>query len=64
MAPVLRAVRTPPRPCRRDCIKRTLDAKGLPFLGELSLQNCKDLALLIQCEQGAMYQLASRLPCF
>jgi hypothetical protein len=32
----------------RDCMKRTLDAKGLPHLGELALANCKDLARLIQ----------------
>ena len=32
----------------RDCIKRTLDAKGLPHLGELTLANCKDLAKVIQ----------------
>lgn len=38
----------------RDCIKRTLDDKGLPYLGELCLANCRDLARLIQwnAEQG------------
>jgi UV DNA damage repair endonuclease len=33
---------------RRDCIKRTLEAKGLPLLGELALANCRDLAPIIQ----------------
>eukprot|EP00887_Chlorella_sp_A99_P005156 scaffold40.g5156.t1 len=32
----------------RDCIKRTLDAKGLPYLGALCLANARDLARLIQ----------------
>ncbi|KAL4853397.1 UV-damage endonuclease [Chlorella vulgaris] len=32
----------------RDCIKRTMDAKGLPHLGSLALQNCQDLPLMIQ----------------
>jgi UV DNA damage endonuclease len=32
----------------RDCIKRTLDAKGVSHLGELTLANCKDLARVIQ----------------
>ncbi|KAL4440141.1 hypothetical protein ABPG75_003142 [Micractinium tetrahymenae] len=38
----------PPIFTSRDCIQRTLKAKGLPHLGELFLANAKDLALLIQ----------------
>ncbi|PRW39126.1 UV damage repair endonuclease [Chlorella sorokiniana] len=38
----------PPVFTSRDCIKRTLDAKGLPHLGELCLANCKDLLTIIQ----------------
>lgn len=38
----------PPVFTSRDCIKRTLDAKGLSHLGELTLANCKDLARVIQ----------------
>jgi UV DNA damage endonuclease len=38
----------PPVFTSRDCIKRTLDEKGLPYLGELCLANCRDLARLIQ----------------
>jgi len=35
----------------RDCIKRTLDTKGVSHLGELTLANCKDLARVIQYNQ-------------
>lgn len=38
----------PPIFTSRDCIQRTLKAKGLPHLGELFLANARDLALLIQ----------------
>jgi UV DNA damage endonuclease len=38
----------PPVFTSRGCIKRTLDAKGLPHLGELCLANCRDLAKLVQ----------------
>ncbi|KAI7836305.1 hypothetical protein COHA_009813 [Chlorella ohadii] len=31
-----------------DCIQRTKDAKGLPYLGELCLANCRDLLTMIQ----------------
>jgi UV DNA damage endonuclease len=32
----------------RDCIKRTYDAKGLPYISELALANCRDLAALVR----------------
>lgn len=38
----------PPIFTSRDCIQRTMQAKGLPHLGELFLANARDLALLIQ----------------
>lgn len=38
----------PPVFTSRDCIKRTFDAKGLPYIGELCLANCRDLARVIQ----------------
>jgi UV DNA damage endonuclease len=38
----------PPVFTSRDCIKRTLDAKGPEFLGALCLANCRDLAKVIQ----------------
>ncbi|KAG7670542.1 hypothetical protein Ndes2526B_g00304 [Nannochloris sp. 'desiccata'] len=41
----------PPVFTSRDCIKRTLDAKGVFILGELTLANCKDLARVIQYNQ-------------
>lgn len=37
-----------PPPARRDCIKRTLDERGLPHLGELCLANARDLPRIIQ----------------
>ncbi|EFN52894.1 hypothetical protein CHLNCDRAFT_54215 [Chlorella variabilis] len=44
--------RKPPIFTSRDCIKRTLESKGLPHLGELCLANCRDLALIIQWCSG------------
>jgi UV DNA damage endonuclease len=41
----------PPVFTSRDCIKRTLDTKGVSHLGELTLANCKDLARVIQYNQ-------------
>ena len=41
----------PPVFTSRDCIKRTLDSKGVSHLGELTLANCKDLARVIQYNQ-------------
>ncbi|KAL6778268.1 hypothetical protein ACKKBG_A17550 [Auxenochlorella protothecoides x Auxenochlorella symbiontica] len=41
----------PPIFTSRDLIKRTLDEKGLPYLGELCLANSRDLARLIQWNQ-------------
>jgi UV DNA damage endonuclease len=41
----------PPVFTSRDCIKRTLDTKGISHLGELTLANCKDLARVIQYNQ-------------
>ncbi len=36
----------------RDCIQRTKEAKGLPYLGELCLANCRDLLTMIQVRVG------------
>ncbi|GAB4823765.1 hypothetical protein N2152v2_010811 [Parachlorella kessleri] len=44
---VLRTL-NPPIFTSRDCIKKSFDNKGLPFIGELAMSNSRDLARLIQ----------------
>lgn len=41
----------PPFIGNRDLIRRTLERKGLAYLGELALLNCRDLARIIQWNQ-------------
>lgn len=54
----------PVAPPRRDCIQRTLKAKGLPHLGELFLANARDLALLIQARAAAPPSPCPRTRCW
>ena len=41
--------------CNRGMIRRTFDAKGLPYASELALQNVKDLSEIIKWNHCLLY---------
>lgn len=47
----LRELKPTPVFTSRDCVKKTFESKGLPYIGELCLANIKDLARVIQWNQ-------------